>query len=340
MDIFYIIIEKGLMKYIELKQKLKEKIENTYLIYGDDRYLCFDALKKIEDAVSITIKDMNSVTLSGESVSAKDIVDSANVYPFGDNYRLVIVKNYGSTKAKQDKDIIKKYVASPLNSTILVFFNTESADFFKGMDNLVSIDCSKVSEKVISAFVKNNLAKSGIASNDDAINTLIDYCDSDMTKVTNELEKLIAYVYETRVLTEDIVKDFVSQSKEYQVFELSQLLAKGDATKALDLVESFSLKSGTGFQIISTLYNNYRRALFLSLNKEKSTSEIASLLGVKEFAIKMLSNQVKIFSSKKLKEIVDMIAKYEKNIKNGKIKENIAIRAIVFNILEIRGRND
>jgi DNA polymerase III delta subunit len=54
----------------------------------------------------------------------------------------------------------------------------------------------------------------------------------------------------------------------------------------------------------------------------------------------MLSNQVKIFSSKKLKEIVDMIAKYEKNIKNGKIKENIAIRAIVFNILEIRGRND
>ena len=327
------------MKYIELKQNLKSKIDNTYLIYGDDRYLCFDALKKIEEAVSITIKDMNSVVLSGESVSAKDIVDSANIYPFGDNYRLVVVKNFVGSKNKQDKDVIKKYIAEPLNSTVLVFFNTDETDFFKGIDNLVTIDCSKVQDKVIAAFIKNNLAKNNIASNDDAVNTLIKYCDSDMTKVTNELEKLIAFVYDTKVLTEDIVKDFVVQNKEYQVFELSQLIAKGDAVKAIDLVETFSLKSGTGFQIISTLYNNFRRALFLSLNKEKSTSEIASLLGVKEFAVKMLGNQVKIFSSKQLKSIVDMIATYEKNIKMGKIKEGVAVRAIVFNILEIRGQN-
>ena len=64
------------MKYVELKASLKSKIEKTYLISGDDRYLCYDALKKIEDALAITIKDMNAVTLSGEQVSAKDIVDS------------------------------------------------------------------------------------------------------------------------------------------------------------------------------------------------------------------------------------------------------------------------
>ena len=36
------------MKYIELKASLKNKVENAYLIFGDDRYLCYDALKKIE----------------------------------------------------------------------------------------------------------------------------------------------------------------------------------------------------------------------------------------------------------------------------------------------------
>ena len=327
------------MKYIELKQSLKTKIENVYLICGEDRYLCFDALKKIEDAVAIQIKDMNSVVLSGESVSAKDIIDAANIYPFGDMYRLVVVKNFGKSKNKEDKDLIKQYLSKPLDSTILVFFNTDETDFFKNLNNLMVVDCSKVNDKVISSYIKNHLAKNEIASNDTAIETLIKYCDNDMTKVTNELEKLVAYVFDTKVLTEDIVKDFVTQSKEYQVFELSQLIAKGDLIKAFDLIESFFLKSGTGFQIISTLYNNYRRALYLSLNKEKSLSELASLLSVKEFALKMLSNQVKIFSSKQLKNIVDMIALYEKNIKNGKIKENIAIRAIVFNIIKIRGQN-
>ena len=41
------------MKYIELKAKLKEGIDNNYLIFGEDRFLCFDALKKIEETAQI-----------------------------------------------------------------------------------------------------------------------------------------------------------------------------------------------------------------------------------------------------------------------------------------------
>ncbi len=37
------------MKYIELKSSLKEGLRSVYVISGDDRYLCFDALKKITD---------------------------------------------------------------------------------------------------------------------------------------------------------------------------------------------------------------------------------------------------------------------------------------------------
>ena len=81
------------MKYIELKSSLKQAVKNAYLIYGDDRYLCYDALKKIEASLSIAIADMNSVTISGESSSAKEIVESVNLYPFGDLYRLVVGKN-------------------------------------------------------------------------------------------------------------------------------------------------------------------------------------------------------------------------------------------------------
>lgn len=326
------------MKYIELKSSLKSKLLNGYLIFGDDRYLCFDALKKIEDAAGILVKDMNSVTFSGEGVTAKDIVDTANVYPFGDNYRLVIIKNFAGS-LKEDIKILEGYFSAPLESTILVLFCPDKPEAFKDLKNLTFVDCNKIDPKTISAFVKNNLAKNEIGSNDEAIDKLIMFCGSDMARITNELEKLVAYVADTKVLTSDIVEKYVVQDKEYQVFELAQFIAKGDSKNAIDLVDSFMVKAGAGMQILSPLYNNYRRALYVSINKDKTSAEIASLLGVKEFAVKMLKNQVEIFSAKKLKQIVDMIASFDKKIKVGEIKENIAIKTIVFNILNLRGNN-
>ncbi len=328
------------MKYIELKAQLKNKIESAYLIHGEDRYLCYDALKKIEDSLNLTIKDMNSVTISGDSTNAKDIVTSANLYPFGDLKRLVVVKDFAPNKAKEEYNTLSEYLKHPLDSTVIVFFNPETSDFYKGMAGLTAIDCSKIDAKTISAYVKNFLAKNDIQATEDAIDKLIIFCGNDMARITNELEKLSAYVADTKVLKADIVENFVVQDKEYQIFELAEFIAKNDARRALDLVDSFTYKAGSAFTVLTPLFNNYRRALYVSINKDKTASELATLLGVKEFAIKMLKNQVQVFSPKKLKTIVDMIAEYDKKIKLGEMKENLAIKTITINILNIRGQDD
>lgn len=326
------------MKYIELKSSLKQGTKNAYLIFGDDRYLCFDALKKIENSLNLTIIDMNSVTISGESTSAKEIVESANLYPFGDLFRLVIVKNFNPSKDKQAYEIIQNYLIQPLNSTVLVFFSPDGYDFFKGMKNLETIDCSKIDAKTISAFVKNYLAKQDIQSNDDVIDKLILYCNYDMARITSELEKISAYVLDTKILTMDVVENNVTQGREFQVFQLAEFIAKGDSDNANKLVDSIMTKAGMGFTILTPLYNTYRRALFVAINKEKTPQELANLLSVKEFAIKMLKNQITVFSVKQLKAIVDMISDYYRKIKFGEMKENVAIKTIVFNILNLRGK--
>ena len=328
------------MKYIELKAKLKDKIDNCYLIYGDDRFLCFDALKKIEDSVCISIKDMNIDIISGEKALAKDIVSSANLYPFGDEKRLVIVKNFSPIKNKDEYNEIQNYVKNPLNSTVLVFFNPENADFFKNMSDLTSIDCNKIDIKFIYAYVKNYLSKNEISADDSAIEKLILFCNSDMSRINNELEKLSSYLNDSKVLTTSIVEEFVVWDKEFQVYQLAEFLAKGDSKNAIELVDSFCFKQGSAFSIIAPLFNNYRRALFAALNKDKPISELASLLGVKDFAIRALQNQLKIFSPKKLKRIVSMITNFDEKIKTGQMKEQVAIKTLVFNILNIRGQND
>lgn len=336
---WFVIIGVGLiMKYIELKSSLKQGLKNAYLIFGDDRYLCYDALKKIQTALNLTIVDMNSVTISGESTSAKEIVESANLYPFGDEFRLVVVKNFNPSKDKQAYSVIQEYLNKPLSSTILVFFCPDNADFYKNIKNLEVIDCSKIDAKTISAFVRNYLAKNEIQSNDEVVEKLILYCNYDMARITSELEKLAAYVLDTKVLTLDIVEKNVTQDREFQVFQLAEFIAKGDGENANCLIDSIMTKAGMGFTILSPLYNNYRRALFVAINKDKTPAELATMFGVKEFAIKMLKNQISVFSTKQLKIIVDMLAEYDKKIKLGEMKENVAIKTIVFSIINLRGK--
>lgn len=326
------------MKYIDLKKNLKIKLENSYYIFGDDRYLCFDALKKIEDAANISVKDMNIALLAGETTSAKDIIDCVSVYPFGDNYRIIVVRDY-IAKDKKELKILENYLENPMQTSILIFLNLSGTNSLKDIRGLMQVDCSKLDEKVISAFVKNTLAKNNIASNEEAITSLIRFCANDMTRITGELEKIVAYTLGTGVMTKDTVKLLVTEDREYQSYELAQYLAKNDRENALRLVDSLCLKPGSGFQVLTPLYNNYRRALFVSINKDKTTPELAKLLGVKEYAIKSLSYQISIFSPKTLKKIVDMIAEMDEKIKNGDMKELNAIKLVVFNILNLRGKN-
>lgn len=324
------------MKFIELKKELENKVCPAYLISGNDRFLCYSALDLIKKAANISLSDLNEVVIAGENCTLDDIVKSASVFPFVDAYRLVQVNNF-SAKAKEKNNVLSEYLKNPLESTILVFFNLEANDAIKPfMDKIVHIDCDKLDVNTIARVVKTKAKQSGTEIEDQAIEKLILYCNNDMARITSELEKLICYASDKQIREQDVM-DLVEQDKEYQVFELSEFIAKGNKEKALDLVYTICNDSRGTFSLLTPLYNSYKRALYVAVNKDKTDSELASLLGIKEYAVKMSKNQARAYNPKKLKQIVDMLYEADRNIKMGKINDQIAIKTVVLNILKIRG---
>lgn len=324
------------MKFIELKKELENKVCPAYLISGNDRFLCYSALDLIKKAANISLSDLNEVVIAGENCTLDDIVKSASVFPFVDAYRLVQVNNF-SAKVKEKNNVLSEYLKNPLESTILVFFNLEANDAIKPfMDKIVHIDCDKLDVNTIARVVKTKAKQSGTEIEDQAIEKLILYCNNDMARITSELEKLICYASDKQIREQDVM-DLVEQDKEYQVFELSEFIAKGNKEKALDLVYTICSDSRGTFSLLTPLYNSYKRALYVAVNKDKTDSELASLLGIKEYAVKMSKNQARAYNPKKLKQIVDMLYEADRNIKMGKINDQIAIKTVVLNILKIRG---
>lgn len=330
------------MKFVELKKNIAEKIEPVYLISGSDRFLCFKALEMIENALNISIKDMNSVTMLGEQIQATDIIDSASVFPFGDQYRLVIVKNFnpkgaGGNKKNSNENVITEYLKAVNHSTVIVFFNPDGDDFFKNIkQNLTHIDCEKLDISSIVKIIMTDANREQVKISEQASKLLALFCNMSMARINSELSKLISFSKKKGEIEENDIRELVVEDKEYQIFELSEYLAQGKKVQALEMVNALTVLGKAGFSVLTPLYNNYRRVLYTAINPDKRDAEIAEALGVKEYAIKMCRNQAKVFSPKKLKKIVDMLANADLNIKNGKIKEDIAVKTIIVAILKLR----
>ena len=76
-----------------LKNRLKENLENCYLLEGDDYYLYDKAFSMIKKACNITLEDFDLIKYDDENFSMKTCLDSAEVMPMGGEYKLIVIKN-------------------------------------------------------------------------------------------------------------------------------------------------------------------------------------------------------------------------------------------------------
>ena len=80
-----------------------------------------------------------------------------------------------------------------------------------------------------------------------------------MARINNEIDKISAYLTESKNLTTAVVEEFVVQDKEFQVFQLAEFLAKGDAGEVVHAFGTFvtggnMVVGGVIFLIITRIY--------------------------------------------------------------------------------------
>ena len=231
------------------------------------------------------------------------------------------------------KKKIEAYLLNPMQTTVLVLFNLSDDTFVRKIAGTTYVDCSKLDAGAVNRYICKTLVASKIEYDEAGVNLLALYCLYDMQRISNEINKLISYLSDGKRLTAEVVKEMVVEDKEYQVYSLAEMISKNQSQSAIDLVETLSQRGSQG--LLAALYNNYRRLLYLAVTKGYD-AEIAAELGIKEYAVKMLKNQLGVFSPRKVKQIVDELAKFDADIKQGKIKEQVAVRLATIDILKIR----
>lgn len=310
-----------------LKSRLNKEIKNIYLVQGDDFYLFEKAEDMIKKACNLSFYDFNFVAFDEDNFSAKKFIDSCQVLPIGDEKRLIFLKGI-SKISDSDKKMILSYANNPVNSTVVVVLDySNNFDFLKQYSENVS--AKRMERELLVKLIVSDLAKEGKKISMEGVECLIDSCNSYLTKIKNEILKLVCYC-EEELITKAMVDEIVIKEAEYNIFELTEALSKKDGDKTLKVLSLMEKEPG----VFSVIANHFRRMFYISIS-DITNKELAEHLGVKEFAILKARNQAKAFSKVQLKNILNLLEKVDYYVKSGNMQQINALYYFTFNVLYI-----
>lgn len=318
------------MKFVELKRELKTKIASSYLIFGEDNFLCDSAVSLIVSSV-INDSEINKNIFTTENLSSQKFIDCLNTLPFFNDKKVVILKEYDGRKNADLIPALKGYLQSPSESTCLVIIKAEESDFFTPLKPYMeTVDCTRLEKPMIKKWILNKLSESKSTINSDALDRLIDYTNGYLSRIDMELNKLTAYS-KGQIKKED-VEEIVSKDLEYSIFEFTEALSSGNSEKCFLIKQDLTSNKKVLSTVLPLIQSHFRRLFYASIS-DGTNMEIAEQLGVKEYAIKKSREQGKKFSKRSLKKILELCEDMEYKTKTSAISVENAVDYLILNIL-------
>ena len=325
------------MKFEELKLSLKEKINYVYVLSGVDEYLLSSSYNLICKYSGVVYEDLNIIQFSEGVIDCDDVVRALNTMPVFSDKKIVYLDLRMSKKSElKNVKKLNDYLESPNDMAILVV-NLGASDEDFGLEKklLNFVDCNRLDIKIVQAKINAVLKGHGKAIESSAMVLLIEYCLGDLAKILVECSKLVAFVGERETISSSDIKEIVTRSVEYQIFELTESLAKKNSTRVFAILQELKAKKDEYKMLPALIYSHFRRLFQVSLNQKISNAEIAKMLGIKESAVKMTQNQVKLFSKSALKKINKLCTDLDYDLKQSNISLENAIDLIVLSILNM-----
>jgi len=329
------------MKFLDLNKHIKERqFATAYNLYGDDAYLISNAIGQFSKIIDCP--DFNILKLKNPNLI--DLVDACNSLPIVSEYKLILaydikLKSTKSTATKSsskatkkptvitDESIIIEYLNNPNPTTILIFVDCTLGTGLG--DRVVDLNCDKLDEKTLHTWINRECTRYKCTIEHDASSLLMRYCNNSLQRISLETSKLCAYIDGGCISVQDI-KDMVYPDIAYSVFQLSDAVSSRDKGRAIEILEFLTRSGEEPVMLLGMLYVHFRRLLLTIINSKDPN--LASLLGIKDYALNMLRNQSKQFKALQLKNILSILWKIDKDFRDGKFPLEWCVHSLIMQI--------
>lgn len=306
------------MTFEDIISNLKKKIYHPiYFLMGEETYFIDQISDYIADNVLTDAeKGFNQTILYGKDTEPHNIIANARRFPMMSNHQVIIVREAQNIKKIED---LEPYVKNPLNSTILVInYKYKTLDKRKTFPKLVDqkgilFESKKIYDNQLPAWIISYLKNQNYTIAPQAAAMLSEYLGADLSKVANELDKLIISLPVGSQITPDHIEKNIGISKEFNVYELQNALGERNLLKANQIINYFGANPSSNPipVVISSLFSYFSKILNYHFLEDKSQNNVASVLQVHPFFVKTYIAAAKNYNIKKLVEIISILREFD-----------------------------
>lgn len=340
----------------DLKAKIYKPI---YFLEGDEPYyidLIADYIA--EHVLDESEREFNQTILYGKDIDSVRIISEAKRFPMMAERQVLIIKEgqeikdlekttkvtVGTKKKEEEINLLEEYAKNPQPTTILVIcFKYKTLDKRKSLGKTIAqagvlFSSSKLYDNKIPAWIEAYSKGQSLRITPQASALMAEYLGSDLSRISNEIEKLKINLKGRNEIQVDDVQNFIGISKDYNVFELNDAIGKRDVLKCNRIIHYFSAnpRENPFVFVIANFYSYFSKLLLYHGSPDKSQYAVAAVMGVSPFFVKDYESAARIYNPEKLRKIIGFLREYDlksKGVESGDVESGELLKELLFKIL-------
>ncbi len=344
------------MTHTDIIKSIRNKeYKPVYFIHGEESFFIDEITNVFENEIlDEASKSFNYTVMYGKDSDFRLVRDNATRFPMMSTHQLVILKEAQEMKSLKE---LKAYVEKPSPTTILLIchkhkkYDMRSALGKALKANAVVFEAKKLYDNEIPKWLGNHIGSLGFSIEDDALDLLTEHLGTNLSKISNELEKLSINIPKGSTINTKMIQDNIGISKDYNVFELQEALGSKDSMKTHRIVNHFASNSRKYplMMTLASLYGFFSKLYIASKYARLSDLEMATALGFKfrdpnkakyaaKFRVAKFRASIKHYPMRKTEKILSLLHEYDlkyKGVGNVNSAEGELLKEMVIRILAV-----
>lgn len=320
-----------------------KNLKPIYFLMGEEPYYIDKISDFIEDHVLLEEeKGFNQMVLYGRDVSIDDIVGNAKRYPMMAERQVVVVKEAQDLSRSIEK--LADYASNPQPTTVLVInYKYKKLDKRKALYKTIKktgvvYESKKLYENQVADWIRRVLSPKNYSISLKAAQMLVEFLGTDLSKISNELEKLQIILPEGTQISPEHIEENIGISKDFNNFELRKAIGEKNAVKAYRIVNYFAEnpKDNPMVVTVSLLFNFFSQLLHFHGLNDKSPRSVASALKVNPYFVNEYINAARNYPMRKVSAIVSILREFDvksKGVGSNAVPQGDLLKELLVKIL-------
>lgn len=325
-----------------------------YLLYGPDEYSIQQTIADLKAKMGDpAMAALNTTVLDGRHTSVAEIITVCDALPFLAKRRLVVVEGLlaqlsrsrrqatGDREAGSDANAqLREYLERVPETTLLVLVEEDVdgrsaivklARQLQAQNRAFVREFKALDKTDLVRWVQQRVRSGSGRIEARAATLLAELVGNDLRLLSQEIDKLLAYVSETRAITVTDVEVLCSYAPEANIFHLVDALGRRDRRTALRLLHRLLDEGQAALYLLVMITRQFRILLSIKDLQQRGTrpNAIQSQLKLHPYVVDKGRAQARNFSVTQLERIYQRLVEIDVASKTGQMDPTLALDLFV-----------